>query len=133
MTNPLELQPLLDDEPEIVMRGVLSVLQGKKFDGKLSQQTIDDFRKLVSVCAGPKAQTAKLGKGVQQSATDKCIVRNAAFIAADKGLITKEDFAKRIKDLGLDDLAKEVGGMVAEVKKKIEAKEADDILGLFEE
>lgn len=133
MTNPIELQPLIEGEPELVMRGVLSVLQGKKFEGKISSDTLDDFQKLVSVCAGRKAQATDFGKDVQQKATDKCIIRNVAFIAANKKLITKKDFAKRVKDLGLDDLAKEVGDMITEVGKKIQEKESEDILGLFEE
>lgn len=132
MTNPIELQPLIEGEPELVMRGVLSVLQGKKFKGKISSGVLNDFHKLVSGCAGRKAQTAAFGKEIQQKATDKCIIRNVAFVAAQNNMISKKDISKRIKDLGLDDLAKEVGDMIAGVGKKIREKEAEDILGLFE-
>jgi len=128
MTDPIKLELLISSEPELVLKNVLEAISGKPYEKPLDMKAVRDFVGFVKYCAGPKSMTAGLG----QEATDKCVLTQAIHAIAANKLLTKNEVEKRIGEIGLDGLAKEVGKAIEKTERMVKEREASEILKIFE-
>jgi len=128
MTDPVKLELLISSEPELVLKSVLEAISGKPYEKPLDMKVVKDFVGFVKYCAGPKSMTAGLG----QEATDKCVLTQAIHAIAANKLLTKNEVEKRISEIGLEGLVKEVGKAIEKAEAMIKEKETSELLKAFE-
>jgi len=123
MTSPAKLEKLVSSEPELVMRNILEAISGKPYEKELDIKIIKDFVANMKYC-GAKS-------GLDQEATDKCILTQSLHTIASNELLPKEEVKKRIDGVGLEKLAKKVGKAIEKTEKQIKDREKEELLNLF--